>query len=224
MKTTWDFPPVDELPIHDGMPDPFVKSDGSRVTSIEQWPAQRAHLKAMLAHYLYGEMPPRAQDFDLKRLTSKPAFGDAAVEEGYAVTLQRSGQQATFHFETIRPVGRKRLATIVKNCRWGFANPEERGMKTVGYDRDAAREAVGRGYMLCKFLRGDVAADSPNNRDTGVLPLYPEYDWGTIAAWAWAHGVVIDALDRMELADMSRLAVTGHSRGGKAALCAGHLR
>lgn len=89
------------------------------------------------------------------------------------------------------------------------------------HDRIAARHAVERGYLLCKFQRNEVAADQPGNRATGVFPLYPEYDWGTIAAWAWAHGVVLDALDRLALADMKRVVATGHSRGGKTALCAG---
>ena len=51
-------------------------------------------------------------------------------------------------------------------------------------------------------------------------PLYPEYDCGALAVWGWGHGVVLDALDQLGVADMSKVAVTGHSRGGKAALCA----
>lgn len=35
------------------------------------------------------------------------------------------------------------------------------------------------------------------------------------------QSLVIDALDRLELADMERIVVTGHSRGGETALCAG---
>ena len=75
--------------------------------------------------------------------------------------------------------------------------------------------------MLCKFDRAEVAADHGNNRNTGVFPLYPEYEWGTIAAWAWTHGVVADALNQLELIDMKKIVATGHSRGGKIALCAG---
>ena len=110
------------------------------------------------------------------------------------------------------------MPTIVKNCHVFFDKP---GNKTAVYDKRAAREAVKRGYLLCKFNRKEVAADHADNRKAGVFPLYPTYDWGTIAAWAWAHGVVIDALDRLKLVDMKRIIVTGHSRGGKTALCAG---
>lgn len=218
LKTTREFPPVEELPVHDGMPDPFVKPDGTRVKSKEEWLTQREYLKAMLSHYLYGSMPPRPDQFDLKRVKSKPVFDGQAVQELYAITLERNGKKATFHFELIRPVERTRVPIIVKNCRMLFDEPSK---KTALHDRIAARHAVERGYLLCKFQRNEVAADRPKNRNTGVFPLYPKYDWGTIAAWAWAHGVVIDALDQLKFADMKRIIVTGHSRGGKTALCAG---
>jgi len=218
LKSPKEFPPVEALAVHDGLPDPFTKPDGTRVKTKAEWPAQRMYLKAMLAHYLYGSMPPRPDHLDLKRLKTKPVFGNAAVQERYAITLERKSRKATFHFELIRPVEQKRIPAIVKNCHVFFDEP---GNKTAVHDKGAAREAVKRGYLLCKFNRREVAADHADNRNTGVLPLYPEYDWGTIAAWAWAHGVVIDALDKLHFADMKRLAVTGHSRGGKTALCAG---
>ena len=72
-------------------------------------------------------------------------------------------------------------------------------------------------------MRDEVTPDATRGKreKRGVLGLYPEYDWAIIAAWAWGQSMVIDALDRLELADMERIVVTGHSRGGKTALCAG---
>ncbi len=223
LQISGDFPSVEELPVLDGMPDPFVKADGSRVSSTKEWPAQRAYLKAMLAHYLYGSMPPRPKQFDLKRIWGKPVFGGKAIHERYAITLSRNQKSTTFHFELIRPREGKRAAGIIKNCRTFFDTEHEnaRNRSIAKSDSPAAMEAVLRGYFLCKFNRNEVALDTRKNRHTGVFPLYPEYDWGTIAAWAWANGVVIDALDRLELIDMERIVVTGHSRSGKTALCAG---
>lgn len=214
------FTPVEMLPIHHGMPDPFIKADGSRVASTKEWPTQRLHLKAMLAHYQYGSMPPRPKQFDLKRINSQPIFDGKAIHERYAITLNRNQKSATFHFELIRPLDRKRVPSIIKNC-YTFFEGDGKARQTAESDKAAAEEAVSRGYLLCKFNRREVASDQPDNRKTGVFLLYPEYDWGTIAAWAWAHGVVADALDQLEWADMKRLVYTGHSRGGKTALCAG---
>ncbi len=210
------FPATSDLPVQDGMPDPFLGPDGTRLKSPEDWPAQREYLKAMLAHYQYDHMPPRPEQFDLKRTQSASAFDGNAVQEQYAIKLERNGRTATFHFEFIRPIKRARMPIIVKNGSTFFGSEGTSAQN----DTAAARHAVRRGYLVCKFQRNEVAVDRANNRGTGVFPLYPEYDWGTIAAWAWTHGVVIDALNRLELADMQRIVVTGHSRGGKTALCA----
>ncbi len=56
---TSNFPPLASLPENPNMPDPFKKMDGTRVTSLSQWPEHRAYLRAMLEHYLYGRVPPR---------------------------------------------------------------------------------------------------------------------------------------------------------------------
>ncbi|MEM7395551.1 MAG: hypothetical protein AAF492_24735, partial [Verrucomicrobiota bacterium] len=215
-----NFPPVEKLPTHEGMPDPFIKPDGSRITSAGEWAAQRVYLKAMLAHYQYGSVPSRPKAFDLNWIEGQPIFKGEAIHERYTITLSRNQKQATFPFELIRPVEGQRLPGIVKNCHAFFAG-KGKAKATADRDRAAAKEAVSRGYLLCKFNRNDVAADRRDNRGTGVFPLYPEYDWGTIAAWAWAHGVVVDALDRLKLIDLNRIVATGHSRGGKTALCAG---
>ncbi|MDP6523323.1 MAG: hypothetical protein QGH15_03790 [Kiritimatiellia bacterium] len=210
---TYTFPPVGELPVHSGMPDPFVKSDGTRLTTKAEWPAQRHYLKAMMAYYQFGERPPLPKDVGLEKLESKSVFAGKAFQERYAISLERNGKKATVRFELIRPNELKRVPVIIKNT-WAF-------FASNRYDRAAAEEAVNRGYLLCLFMRTDIADDKANNRNKGVLALYPDYDWGTIAAWAWGHSLTIDALDRLELVDMDSIVVTGHSRGGKTALCAG---
>ncbi len=225
-QSSYTFPPVNELPVQEGLPDPFLKPDGTRVASPDEWPQQRRYLRAMLDHYLYGSIPPRPTTFGLERVMSQPAFDGTAVNERYAVTLERNGKKLVFHFEYFKPVASKRYPVIVKNCHTLFdmnKNLPGHRKKDLEADLRAAKEAVERGYLFGKFNREQVAQDHHGGKRTkqGVLALYPEYDWAIIAAWTWAHGIVFDALDRLELADMDKLVVTGHSRGGKTALCAG---
>lgn len=221
----YEFPPVQELAEQKGLPDPFLMYDGSRVKTLDDWDKQRDYLKEMLAHYLYGHMPPRPKRIQVENISACEAFGGKAVEEHHKLTISRNGRSLSFRMALIRPPKKQRRPVIVKNCHTFFdpnVFPEgHRSRKTAENDRYAAKNAVERGYILCKFIRGDVAADTKDNRGTGVFPLYPEYDWGTIAAWAWAHQLVVDALDRLGHADMDKIVATGHSRGGKTALCAG---
>ena len=115
---------------------------------------------------------------------------------------------------------KKRYPTVIKNDRVSFEESPDND--DVADPFDPGLEAVNRGYLLCRFNRTDLASDTRGaGRDEGVYPLYPEYDWRALAVWGWGHGVVLDALDQRGLADMEKVVATGHSRGGKAALCAG---
>ena len=221
----YEFLPANELPIQQGLPDPFTMYDGSRVSTLEDWREQRTYLKQMLAHYLYGHMPPRPKQIEIEKVSASDVFDNSAVEEHFRLTISRNGKSLSFRMALVLPAGQSRRPVIVKNCSVLFdpnALPDGHGgRETAQRDRNAARMAVDRGYILCKFIRTDIAADEKDNRSTGVFPLYPEYDWATIAAWAWAHQLVVDALDKLGYADMNRIVATGHSRGGKTALCAG---
>ncbi len=191
----YEFPPVQELAEQKGLPDPFLMYDGSRVKTLDDWDKQRDYLKQMLAHYLYGHMPPRPKQIQVESISACEVFGGKAVEEHHKLTISRNGRSLSFRMALIRPLRKQRQPVIVKNC-YTFFDPNvfpegQRGRGTAENDRYAAKRAVQRGYILCKFIRDEVAADRKDNRGTGVFPLYPEYDWGTIAAWAWAHQLVV---------------------------------
>ena len=87
---------------------------------------------------------------------------------------------------------------------------------------------LARGMAFAQFNRVDIAADLPlghapdSTEASGTSGPGP----AALAAWAWGFHRVIDALLPMGGAegtsiDPERIAVVGHSRGGKAALLAG---
>ncbi len=236
-----NFPPVEELPVQVGFPDPFLMADGRRVANEADWSLQRDYLKAMLAHYLYGRMPPKptadgsGEDAELRFEFGEPersSFDGVPGERvPFTIRLSRSGRSLSLRCALIKPEGEGPFPAIVKNDRFIFAS----GGGVEGEGREALRsgfvetmgevvpEALQRGYILCQYIRTDLAPDEADNRDRGVFPLYPEpeYDWGTIAAWGWGYQLVIDALERRPWVDAQKIVATGHSRGGKAALCGG---
>ena len=90
-------------------------------------------------------------------------------------------------------------------------------------------EIVGRGYAALSFWYGDVAPDRSYGNSKGVFECFedlsvqyrPKDSWGTLSAWAWGASRVMDWIETEPLVDKGRVAVVGHSRGGKAALWTG---
>ncbi len=210
---TYDFKPVQELKRQHGLQDPFLKQDGRRVSSEEEWSKQRSYIKSMLAHYQYGEMPPTPDGVFVKETLSEEIYGGTAVRKLYTLSLKQNGLSLDFHFGLIKPKDKGPFPIIIKNDRAIDQIPTEINI-----------EAIKRGYIMCQYIRTDLSLDDKNTeltRNSGVFPLYPEYDWGTIAAWAWGYKLLIDYFETLDFVDINKIVVTGHSRGGKTAFCGG---
>lgn len=197
-----DLSPVDELP------DPFLKPDGSRVKSPEEWPEQRKYLKDMLAHYLYGHMPDDPGTTKGEVIFSRPVYNGRAVAETVRLTCGRNGD-IIFDADLIRPVCEEKVPVFTWN-------------QFTGRHGSPAEEEIvcNRGYAIMEFNKEQLA---PDNGDAAHCPLakaYPECDWGAIAMWAWGHSRLVDYLFTTDWADTDKIIATGHSRGGKTALCA----
>ncbi len=223
------FKDVSELPVLPGLPDLFIMADGSRVKTKEDWLKQRDYLKKMLAYYQYGTWPPKPDDMSVQT-TSKDTLSGAAIKEIVLINVNRKGKTFSFRCGWIRPLSEGRFPVIIKNDIFLFDSTDIKDKeKRAKYYKSRRfetqdfvnQEAMKRRYVIAKFIRTDIAADHRDNRDSGVFPLYPDYDFGTIAAWAWAYSVIMDILQETAFADMDKVVVTGHSRGGKTALCAG---
>ena len=83
------------------------------------------------------------------------------------------------------------------------------------------------GYGTLAFRTEQIDPDEDDGFRNGLHALFADRreaesaTWSTIAAWAWGASRFVDAVGRVEGVDADRIAVIGHSRGGKTALCAG---
>jgi len=208
-----DMPAVDQLPVIQELPDLFLMKDGSRAKTKEDWARRRDELKAMILYYEYGHMPPVAAATNVTATETESKVNDAlGATEKKVLLAMGPDRKVQLHVELTIPRGRTgRLPVIVKGDLCWKKIPEE-----------ILKAAVARGYVVAEFDRTELAPDK-NDRTTGVYPVYPDCDWAAEAVWAWGFHRVVDYLVTQDFVDPAHIAVTGHSRGGKAALLAGAL-
>ena len=103
--------------------------------------------------------------------------------------------------------------------RYGIHPRVARGSSASEWE---VRKLLSRGYAFATFCADDADPDFEDSRVNGVQANFDrKYTWGNIAEWAWGLSRALDYLEEAGCVDASRVAVTGFSRMGKAALWAG---
>lgn len=188
------------------LPDSFVFNDGARVESVAHWRRRRAELHDRVIAIQYGGMPP-ASATNCEVLHTQTA-GTQFITCRISVD---SGQPFSFIMTLLAPPGEGPFPVVLcGDACWRYVN------ETV------TAEVLGRNAILALFNRVEIAPDVyRTDRTSGLYPLYPDLTFGALSAWAWGYHRCVDVLTAMPLVDPDRIAIVGHSRGGKAVLLAG---
>lgn len=200
------FPKVDGLPVMEFLPDPFTMEDGARVKTQADWGKQREYLKAMIQHYMYGFRPAAPKQVDV--LVS----GTGSTRKMQFKVTAPAGRSFSFDAGMFIPPGNGPFPVVIRNDRG--AEPPQTDL------------AASRGYIVISYNRGQLdedqsSATSRSNHRFPAQEAYPDHSWETIMCWSWGYTVIIDWLETQDYVDRKGIVVTGHSRGGKAALIGG---
>ena len=193
-------------------PDLLTMESGEPV-SAATWSRRREELYAAIIPHEYGGMPPPGRE------TVGIDLGSWTVREGLRPSLR------SLEVRTVFEDGRE-LSFLLRLWVPSGAGPFPVVLDGDGcwrYFDDRVIEAVlSRGNIAASFNRTAVAADNASlYRDTGLYRLFPEAEFGALAAWAWAYHRCVDVLTRLDFVRSDQIAVAGHSRGGKTVLLAG---
>ena len=203
-------------------PNPLRLNDGDSVTTAAEWErTRRVELLAEFRQNVYGQgLPePTAQTF---QVTSADFPG--VTRKIVKVTV--TGPQGTGSFNVTLFVPK-----TDGKPKGTFLMIDHRG--AVGDDpgRSSAYAPVSTivkaGYAFASFKVGDIAPDDSNTYRSKMINLFhpadrdlPDNAGRAISAWAWGASRAMDYLQTDPDIDPTKVAVIGHSRGGKAALWA----
>lgn len=215
-----------------GVPSLFLCNDGTTVTTAEEWMTKRRpEILELMQREEYGFRPDMS-DVEVKmnvvcERKGPKILSGRAVRKTVEVEAIRKDRHFIFTFDAFIPLNADGpVPAFVEICN--------RGMMTC----DPAREQlstfypvetiISRGYACAAFRTHEVAPDYEEGFVTGFHRLFPEFAkdrpddaWGTLTIWAWAASRVMDYFETEPLVDEKRVAVVGHSRGGKTSvLCA----
>ncbi len=209
------------------LPDPLTLQDGTKVTTPERWAAKRRpELLELFRREVYGRMPVgRPADLRFEVTNTEPAMNGAATRRLVKIAYRGPGGEGAINLILFIPNGLAKPAPcFLLICNRGPENIDPTREKKSPFW--PAEQIVARGYAAAAFHNADVAPDKHVGWKEGVHPIFDPAQraddaWGTIAAWAWGASRVMDYLETDRAIDRTRVALVGHSRGGKTALWAG---
>ncbi|HUG19377.1 MAG TPA: acetylxylan esterase [Planctomycetaceae bacterium] len=209
------------------LPNPLIAADGTPVTTPEVWNAsRRAELMELFREHVYGRRPDLEYTIGFKQTAElKDAFDGKATGRSMTATITVANRSFTFPFVVFVPNDVEKPVPAVVHINNRYFIPLEQ----AATEHDPfwpAKTLIERGYATASFHTSDVDPDKKDGYADGIRSFFangrPPEDkaWRSLSAWGWGASRVLDHLDTLDAVDGERVAVVGHSRGGKASLWA----
>jgi len=193
------------------LPELFRFRDGAPVSRPTDWPRRRHELLDAILPLQYGGLPPAPPVTRCEELHTGTVSWLGGARRITCRVMAEFDRPFAFLLYLHAPAGPGPFPVILNgDACWGYVTDE------------ITAEVLRRGNILAQFNRVEIAADVRDaGRSSGLYPFHPGATYGALAAWAWGYHRCVDALAGFDFADTARIAVVGHSRGGKASLLAG---
>ena len=209
------------------LPEMLKTEDGTVIRNKANWEKKRRpEVVNLFENNVYGQMPKDYDSLTFKVMNHVPrAMNGKAHLKEVTLTAWKENVSADIHLVLFIPTTSQKPvpAFLLINNRDKNNTDPTRAIKS---DFWPAEMVVDSGYAVAAFHVSDAAPDDKDSYQDGILRLYPDQlnrDNGmeAIGAWAWAASRVMDYFEKDKDINAGKVALVGHSRGGKAALWAG---
>jgi (4-O-methyl)-D-glucuronate---lignin esterase len=215
------------VPAYD-LPDPLKTSKGP-VRTAAAWAGRRTEILELFREQMYGRSPGRPERLRFDAIqTETHAMDGAATLKRIAVRSGHKGREHRFEITLFLPnAARTPVPVLLLLNNRPATNTDPTRREKSGFW--PAEQVVARGFGIATLQVGDLAPDDKDRFRDGAIALFegpannprPPNAWAALAAWAWGATRAMDYFKSDAGIDAKRVAVIGHSRGGKAALWAG---
>lgn len=231
------------------LPEVLLTAAGKKVATSEEWKMiRRPELQTLVQREIYGFLPKARPVRVAVTQTKDDALGGKATLRELSIRfpdLPETAPEIRVALWIPRQVERKPIPVVLAINYCGnanvstdpavtmyhdryFSHPKDEGQRGSQAANWSVEQIIDRGYAFATFHESDIKADK-NAWDDGLFPFLKEESIpeesqpATIALWAWGFHRCVDALSQQPDLDAGRIAIFGHSRRGKAALCAGAM-
>lgn len=209
------------------LPEVLKTKEGNVISHKSAWEKQRRpEILTLFENNVYGQMPASYDSitYTITNEEMDAMDGKAHLKE-VDITIRKDDKSVTIHLILFLPDNDKKPvpAFLFINNRDKDNTDPTRAVKREFWP---AEMVIDSGYAIAAFHVNDAAPDHKDHYQEGVLQLYPgqlKADNGmkAIGSWAWAASRVMDYFEKEKDINAVKVAIVGHSRGGKAALWAG---
>ncbi len=207
----------------------LLTANGKTVRTRDAWSSRRREILELFREHVYGRSPGRPQQLRFEVVEENPrAMDGAATLERIAILSEQGGRAHRFEVTLFLPNARREPVPVflLLNNRPVSNTDPTRGERSGFWP---AEQMIARGYAVAALQNSDLAPDDKDRFREGAIRLFegsvsgprPGDSWAALAAWAWGASRAMDYLETNRRVDAKKVAVVGHSRGGKAALWAG---
>ena len=192
------------------LPDLFRFQDGSKLIVSSNWSDRRQELLDIVIPIEYGPIPQ-----------SKPVRAELLS----SLVIQEPSASRRVQYRLVvetEPAVSFILNLQIPQTEYPLPVVLDGDLCWPHLTDDIAQLVLSQGYILAAFDRTEIVPDQAvESRDVGLYAAFPKLQFGALSAWAWGYHRAVDFLHTLPEVDAQKIAISGHSRGGKAVLLAG---